>query len=408
MKRWLTPKLLLLAILLLQAWPVMSQTFRLDGKRKQQRVAFDHVRNLVIVKMYVNDKGPYNFILDTGVGPMIVTDSAIASMVDQHKLRPITIAGMGGNVVLNALACDHMKVRLGRAVASSIPAAILEDDAFGLSAYVGMKISGLLGYDFFSSFVVDVNYSARKLRFGSGKDTPQRRGEKIDIELIGNKPHTVVELMVPGRGKIAARVVLDNGASHALSLESLDNLPFPVPDQSIAANLGVGLGGPISGRIARMPEMRMGGFVFTGVLTSFPEYDRQAGLRFLETRHGNLGADILSRFNMVIDYAGNAMYLRPNSTYRKPFEHDMSGMELFADASGSRFFIGRIEPGSPAEEAELKPGDELITVNFNRSKSLNLSALNMLLRSGDGTILYFSVNRGGELLVKRIKLKKRI
>jgi C-terminal processing protease CtpA/Prc len=70
--------------------------------------------------------------------------------------------------------------------------------------------------------------------------------------------------------------------------------------------------------------------------------------------------------------------------------------------------VSRVESGSPADLAGIREGDEILTVNFTKTSSMDLDDLSKLLRSGDGKLVFFSLNRSGELFIKMIKLKKRI
>jgi len=387
----------------------VAQEFLFPGKTKKDAISFSLIRNLVVIGVYINEKGPYNFILDTGVGPMILTDSAIVADMDVSKLRSIKISGLGQGLEIEALLSNEVKARVGKSSISFIPTAILKEDVLGLSNFVGMRISGLLGYHFFNSFLVRINYSSKRLVFYRPDTGKKPKGERVPITLFNNKPYTDIEVDIPGKGKIQAKVVVDNGASHAISMETLDKIKFPVPEGAISANLGIGLNGPISGSIGRINSLKIGSYQFKNAISAYPSYSAEIIKDFLTDRNGNLGADVLSRFNITFDYAGGAMYLQRNANFKRPFEHDMSGMEIYEeDDVEKRFFVNRVEPGSPAEIAGIKMGDELLNVNFSKAKITDLDLLNKLLRSGDGQVLFFSLNRGGELLVKLIKLKKRI
>jgi hypothetical protein len=388
---------------------IYAQEFHFSGNRKKSAVSFALIKNLVIIPVYINGKGPYNFILDTGVGPMIITDTAIVKGLDQTRLRPIKITGLGKGAEIDALLSNEMNASVGSAGISYIPAAILKEDVLGLSNYVGTKISGLLGYYFFRSFIVKINYSSRRVVFSVRDDKRKIKGEIIPIQIINNKPYVNMDLDIPGLGTVSAKMVIDNGASHALSLETLNEKPFPVPADAISANLGIGLSGPISGNLSRVTSVRLGNFKFKNVIASYPIYDDVALKTYLLNRNGNLGAEILSRFNITFDYEGGFMYLKPNITFKRPFDHDMAGIEVYAEETKPpRFYVSRIESGSPADLAGIREGDEILTVNFMKTSSMDLDDLSKLLRSGDGKMVFFSLNRSGELLIKMIKLKKRI
>lgn len=386
-----------------------AQQFEFNGSRTKNRITFNMIKNLVIVPLYINDTGPFNFILDTGVSPLIITDPKVIEGLGLKNLRPTKINGLGKGPEIDALITNELTVKVGKAKINNIPAAILEGDLLGLSNYLGVKIHGLLGYYFFNSFIVTINYPSKILIFQKNTIKTKIKGEKIPIELINNKPYAKVETVITGLGTLETKVIIDNGAGHAISLETYKNKPFPVPKQSFEANLGNGLSGPISGKVGRIESLKMGSYTLPNVISSFPVYDDAAAKTLIANRNGNLGADILSRFNVTFDYGDNAMYIVKNTNFKLPFEHDMSGLEVFADNTDKkRFFVVRIEPGSPGEHAGIIPNDEILAINFADTKAMELDEITKLFRYQDGKTLFLTINRNGELTFKLIKLKRRI
>jgi len=386
-----------------------GQEFRFAGSRKQSRLNFTLIKNLIIVPLFINGKGPFNFILDTGVSPMIITDPSIIDSLKLMRLRSTKIIGLGKGPDIDAQLTNEMSVVLAKAKIDHIPAAILKEDLLGLSNYVGMKIHGLLGYYFFNSFVVSINYSSQSMRFRLPNQKKKIKGQRVPFELLSNKPYILVNAAIPGQGLSEIKVLVDNGAGHALSLERWEEDAFPLPDRVIDANLGTGLSGPISGKVGRIASLSVGGFDFKAVVAAFPIYDDAGAKAVLLNRNGNLGADLLSRFNMTFDYKNNCMYLTKNANFKRPFDHDMSGLEVYTDEGGKkRFYVMRIEPESPAEVSGLQVNDEILAINFATTDRMDLNEISRLFRSGDGRNMLLTLNRSGELIFKLVKLRRRI
>ncbi|TDQ09577.1 aspartyl protease family protein [Pedobacter metabolipauper] len=386
-----------------------AQEFQFSGNRNSQGINFSLIRNLVIIPVYLNEKGPFNFILDTGVGPMVLTDTSLISLLMLKELRTIKISGMGKGAEISAYVAPGISAKVGNAHIKEIPTVMLKDDIFKLSNYLGIRIHGLLGYYFFKSFVVKINYSNKRLGFYTHQVRKRILGEKVPIELINNKPYIKINISNKEFGEVKAKVVVDNGASHSLSLETLHNDPFPLPELTIPANLGIGLSGPISGSVGRISTLKIGTASFKNVITSYPAYDEVAVKTVYLNRNGNLGAEILSRFNVTFDYAGTAMYLNPNRHFNRPFEHDMSGMEVYTEETGiKRFFISRIEPGSPAEISGVQIDDEIISINSQMASELDLGSIIKTLKARTGGYVFLILSRKGKFLFKRMLLKKRI
>jgi hypothetical protein len=71
-----------------------AQYFTLDGGRSKS-IPFEFVRNLIVIKVNINNKGPYNFALDTGVGYMLITDPSLLDSINIPNKRSIKINGFG-------------------------------------------------------------------------------------------------------------------------------------------------------------------------------------------------------------------------------------------------------------------------------------------------------------------------
>jgi hypothetical protein len=413
-----------------------GQNFKFGYKIKQDAIDFKLVKNLIVIPVMINEKGPFNFILDTGVDPLIITDSSIVDKSQLTNLRKVKINGSGEGDELTAYISNNIHTKIGEAFMNDIPSIILKEDVFNLSGYLGMTIHGLIGYNFFSSFVVKINYAQDKLSFRIPESRKEIKWNKLPLEFLDNKPYINVPVQHPDLGEIDAKLIIDCGASHALSLESYQEGIFPLPNPNFQANLGVGLGGKINGNVGRVSSITLGTYTLKNVLTSFPNYSDVAAKAKQKQRTGNLGGDILRKFTVIFDYQANAMYLKKNIYFYQPFEHDMSGMEIFIDNRSSRkvpaggrdrfglngkavnlvggemlsnrAFVSRVEPASPAEKAGILADDEILSINFKRISDYSIDNITDLLKSENGRTLLIEFFRNDKVYIKLLTLKRRL
>lgn len=383
-----------------------AQDFKFANGRKAQTMSFDLKKSLIIIPIYINEKGPFDFILDTGVNPMIITDTTLKESLKVPYPRAIKISGYGNFDGVDAFL-GATSVKIGDAEAENIPTVFLKDDILPISGFVGKKIYGLIGYNFFNSFVVKVDYTNRMLRFASHPKKIKLKGEKIPLELIDNKPYAKLRVEQEGLAPQTLKALVDCGASHSISLEALNNKLFPKPMFTMEANLGNGLTGSVKGRIGRVASLSLGNFVFKDVISSYPEYNIDSLKN--KDRNANLGAEILSRFNTIYDYQNRYMYIKKNEKFNRPFEHDMSGIELYAESGPpSRTFINKIEPESAADLVGLMVGDEIISINFKKVDDYSLDDIGAIFKAKSGYSVIVEVWRDKAFIIKLLKLKKRI
>jgi hypothetical protein len=305
---------------------------------------------------------------------------------------------------------NNVVVEIPGATAPRLTMTFLSEDVFNLSSYVGMPIAGLLGYQFFNSFVVRIDYNSSQLTLYPPETFEYRKrdGVSIPFELEGQRPYLYALTTLAGEAPISTRLILDTGAGHALSLEQHSHSAIKVPEPALRTQLGTGLSGSIMGYVARIPRFQLNKFVFNNMLTSFPDHADVAA-KVLVGRNGNLGNELLKRFNLVLDYSRSRLTLKPNNNFKEPFEHDMCGLELVASGSTyNRFLIAKVEPNSPAEEADLQPGDEILFIDNTPASTLTLSKLDRFFRLRDGYRLPLVLSRQNQLIFRFVTLKRKI
>ncbi|NEU09060.1 peptide-binding protein [Flavihumibacter sp. R14] len=392
--------LILLSAFILLPSSASAQYFQFEGQRKKEVIPFKLVKNLMIIPLTINGNGPYNFVLDTGVGLFLITDPKLMDTIKIAHLRSIKITGFGEGEELSAFVAPSIKVRVGSAVAQSIPAAILKNDVFELSSYAGLPIHGIIGYEFFSSFIVKISYSVSVITiYRTDKPYVLRKGTMIPITIEEKKPYMVTEIMLSNGEKINAKLIIDTGAGHPISLETYKGKPFEIPEVNIAANLGVGLTGAITGYVGRVPSITLGKYKLENVIASFPSHSSVGSRLVTVDRNGNMGNNILKRFDVVFDYSRLAIYLRPSTFLKEPFEHDMSGMELASAAPEyNRVVVTRVEPFSPAEYLGLQKDDEIVSINFKPVKEMTMQEIDNMFRSRNDRSFIIDIvrNKGKE------------
>jgi C-terminal processing protease CtpA/Prc len=127
-------------------------------------------------------------------------------------------------------------------------------------------------------------------------------------------------------------------------------------------------------------------------------------------RQGNVGCELLRRFNVTFNYRDQYIVMKPvRRMMREQFEHDMSGLEL--RAKGDRFrsyYVDHVAEGSPAQQAGLHEGDEVLFINKNSANDLTISDIYKLLQQGEGREVSFLIRRSGQLIVAAFALKRMI
>ncbi len=383
-----------------------AQYFSIADNSKRKTFPFKVVRNLVVVKVSINNAGPYNFVLDTGVGLMIITDPKLVDSIQIPNKRTIKVAGFGDGEAYEAFVTAPLNVNVSGIVSHNVSAAIFKKDHFGLSQYAGVSIHGLLGYDFFSRLAVKINFTDSLITVTKPENMRRfKAGSRVPITIEENRPYFKTPITLSNGKQQVNKFIIDLGAGHAISLEKIADKTIYSP-QLINANLGIGLNGLISGYKGRVKEMQFGKYKIKNVLTSYPDDNGRASI---VARDGNLGVEVLKRFTIIFNYSGSEMYIKSNVEFKAPFEHDMSGLQYYATGKGYKnIIIERVEPGSPAEEAGICEDDEITAINFKPVANMTLEEIDNLFKSRDNKSLLLDVYRNDTTERVILTLKRRI
>lgn len=385
----------------------------LRATRQRVRLPFQQQRNFIIVSAKINGTGPYNFLLDTGAGTSLITSPRLADSLGLRRGEKFRVVGAGGqSTSLLAYQIDNVRLSLPGIEAPAMSLLVLSEDVLNLSGYVGMPIHGILGPEFFASFVVTVLPQQGTLVLQPPALFKAPHGNtwtSLPLQIERSKAYLTVPVRLADSLQLPLKLVLDTGAGHALSLEAGSHPQLHLPAHRLPAELGRGLTGVVRGQLGRVAQLQLGRYQLRSVLTSFPDGADVHG-RADVPRNGNLGFELLKRFAFIIDYPHQRLWLRPNQHFTDPFEHDMSGLDLLAAAPDyHRFLVLHVAAGSPAAEAGIRPDEELVAVNFVSAGSFTLTQLSHLLHSVHGRSLILVLRRAdGELYTTILRLKRQI
>jgi len=136
---------------------------------------------------------------------------------------------------------------------------------------------------------------------------------------------------------------------------------------------------------------------FRELITNFQELHPNADSAYLNDRNGIIGNRLLNRFTVIIDYIRGRIYLRQVEDLQEDLAFDKSGLVMRAfGASLNNFEVFYVIPGSPADEAGLRKGDELVRINWLPAFFFNMEGITSKLSKREGKKIRLVVRRDGE------------
>lgn len=265
-------------------------------------------------------------------------------------------------------------------------------------------LDGIIGYDLFSRFLVEIDTTNEFLRFHqSWKTISSFSGKPIPIRIKNRKPYGNVEVIIDEEipTPIIREAHIDTGSIDQLELitPSVPTAIFPELPIDLIPSSGMGFRGKVEAEIGRVDRLTFGHHSFKGILIEFANEHGGAA-----EGEAQLGMGILSRFNLIFDYRGKQLFMIERADSFADFDLDMSGLEIVR--SGNQTVVKNVAPGTSAERANFRPGDKITEIEGIPASQLK--KVRFLLRSGDGKkISVCRETRKGEKC-KMLRLQRQI
>ncbi len=350
---------------------------------------------VVVIKAQLADyPDSLNFILDTGSGGISLDSLTCVRLKINPESSDKTIRGIAGIRQVKFVYNEHL--RLGGLNIDSLDFHVGDYDI--LSSVYGDKIDGIIGYSFFSRYIVKIDYDSNKVYVYTKGYMKYPRGGFLFRPALINLPIQTARLK--DQSNVTARFYFDTGAGLCLLLSSdfatdsvlLNSKKRPLPTQA------EGLGGKTNMKITTIKELKLGPYRFRNIPTFI--FDDEYNVTSYPYLGGLIGNDILRRFNLYLNYERRDFYLVPNSHYRDPFDYSYTGLGIYWINGEIR--IGDIMEGSPADKAGFKVDDVIVAVNNNFSG--NLQTYKTMLQN-IGEKVRFIVRRSTGLVELSLRVK---
>jgi hypothetical protein len=416
-------------------------TFRiLDSRKENKSVPFTLVNSLVVVKAEINGK-KLSFLLDSGVKRTMLFNLKFADSLVLKNVEKLKIRGLGEGNPINAVKSKGNLFNMNGIVNPNMNLFVITDNLFDLSAKMGIDIHGIIGGDLLKDFVVKINYAQKKLTFykpGTFDYSKCKNCESFPLDFYNSKPFINVKIENHLGKEVAVKLLIDSGGGDALWLFPHSNPDIIVSDKYFDDYLGKGLNGNIFGKKSRIKKLKIGSFEFEDAAVSYPDSTSMVKMHSNKDRNGTLGAGILKRFLVIMDYPNRKITLKKSGQfYKDPFLYNMSGMELIfggemlvkvkraniVDPDKSKntsiteifynygfmykpsFQVSLVRKGSPAHLAGIMEGDIVLEVNGKPAYSMEMQELIYILSYKENKKIKLLIDRNGEHLRREFILK---
>jgi hypothetical protein len=361
-----------------------DKDYRFASNTTFVEVPFELISNHIYLKAEVNDSLYLNFLLDTGAQSSYMDLSKALELkikkVDKEKVKRTRCS-------VNDSLFKFDSIRIGNLM-------IFDQDVLGiflspLFTFEGTELDGILGYDFFKRFVVEIDYANQILTIHEpDKFNYAGEGEVLPITLEWDIP----KIKGAVDGKNEGMFQIDTGSRNSLEFYA----PFIKKHKFLEKHpkyletpIGFGITGPIEGVVGRIESFQWGSFLIKSPVTGFYLEDESPyGSAMIA---GKIGGGILKKFKVIFDYPHYRVILEKNTNYQLWERYNTSGIQLVQD--DKRILVYQVIKNSPAEKAKIKKDDELLSINDIPVANYSLQKIREILNQEEGTKIELKLKR---------------
>ena len=417
--------------------------FTLKEGLKQDKISFKLINNLIVFPVEINGV-ELSFLLDTGVSkPIVFNFSNVADTLQIKNTEKFKLRGLGDGDFIDAYRSRGNVFKIGKARNVNQDLFAILDASLDFAPRLGVPIHGIIGYDLFKDFIVDINYSKKIIRLiphENFKEKKYRKYREIPLQFYKKKPFLTASVNKKNR----VNLLIDTGGSDALWLFADSDKGIHEPELYFDDFLGKGLSGSVYGKRSRINQFGIDNYELTNVNTAYPDSSSIAHARKNKQRNGSVSGGILRRFNLVFNYTQRTLLVKKNSNFKLPFYYNKSGITLehdgirfvkeidrdiiirpFATENANQaeseasnlvnssykytvvpsFKIVELRKASPAHKIGLQLGDVILTVNNQSVHKLSLQQVMQKFHDQDNKVIRLEIDRKGTKMRFKFRLE---
>lgn len=268
-------------------------------------IHFQTYHNLIILPVRLNNDVDVNLILDTGSFSIVLYGDRFKDLNDNPSVKNISFRGRGNEGMVNASLLVMGAVDFGAIHGEGLGVVVVSSRKMVPECY---KIDGLIGYDLFSYFIVEINYREKTLRlFDKLGPDYTRDFRSIPLEIDNGKPYVVSKLGLKNTETKATRLLIDTGSSLFLTLFSNSRKEYSVGRNDSIRCIGLSgysYGIPLSvGNLSLGPVSIVRPAAHFVLIRKLPDELAESA---------SLGGGFLRKYIVIFDHASAMLYLKKN------------------------------------------------------------------------------------------------
>ncbi|MBI4626675.1 MAG: aspartyl protease family protein [Verrucomicrobia bacterium] len=342
--------------------------------------------NYLLLQAKWDRYGPYRFLIDTGSSITLITPALAKRYPGRDAFLPtgprVRVAGADGTVA-ELPAASLRRLELGDARFEDVP--VLVYDCAPLSAHLGVKIDGVLGFPLFRETRLTLDYPGSRVVLQPAGTIAPTPGTTVAFDDARKTP--LIRVQLGDRNLVA---LIDSGSDAVFSLNPVALEPQFAFGPRAGATVGT-IAGDRRQRIGRLAEP----LAIAGNLFQRPVVD-------LTDELSAIGGGMLKHFVVTFDQEHDRV-----TFHRDSHEPILSPPCRSAGVSFSKtpayWKVAGVIPDSPANAAGIRPGDLVTRIDGEPVARWDFRRYERLIATA-GEIAFTFLNGASESEPKPVKI----
>ena len=236
---------------------------------------------------------------------MLLYGKRFAGLQNTSKNKHGKVAGWGSPEGVDAAVSFPNAIRIGH----------IQGEALGIAVVTSRnlfddkpQIDGIIGYELFVKFVVEINYKAKTIYLFERMPYQHAAGFiSVPLEINKAMPQVESSIVLNDKTKVNLRLLVDTGSSLGLTLFSKDQFGRYASD--VQQPVGIGLNGIVRGFDLYLKHLFLGDLKVKSIPSYLVSVKEHPDEKF--TFCGSIGAAFLKKHIVIFDYPSSKMFLLP-------------------------------------------------------------------------------------------------
>jgi predicted aspartyl protease len=356
------------------------------------------------VQVRVGGGAPRLFLVDTGAG-MTALSQDFARELGMAGGEPVEISELGGATAAEAVPLPPLTV--GTFTLTHARGLVL--DLEPLRSALGEDVAGILGFSSLARYAVTFDFANGTIELAENAQarTPGAGGARVPFDMVAGQ--VIVPVSVDGGSETG--FLLDSGAWRTfLPPEVADRLAVPADLRLPGIPSSGAAGSTLEADALRVRSLTIGQLEVSRPIVLVPSAADSVGRRAFQavTRaRGVLGADILRRFRLTVDFPRQELTLEPRIRAAAATRQEDESEAAFVGpgvvlAAGAPPRVRLVLAGSPAARAGIRAGDRVTAIGRAPTAGLSIEEMRRRLGGPVGSTVRLTVRPagGGERMVE--------